>query len=200
MSASSVLRALAGEVVEFVVFVGELLGGAGAGAAREAILRDLGAQPGAGNLVLPEAPMASIKAYRDAVDTDLQADIAAAGDIAVVLGAIIDQIEAWGGSDWSGRTDTFVTSLFDLLGRTYVRRRLPRRPVLQLVRHHPVVRLEPGTHPRRPGRHPGRGVRLQPEHRSRQELSLRRRVDPRHHRRDRRDRPDQGRVRRERAQ
>lgn len=126
MSASSVLRALAGEVVEFVVFVGELLGGAGAGAAREAILRDLGAQPGAGNLVLPEAPMASIKAYRDAVDTDLQADIAAAGDIAVVLGAIIDQIEAWGGSDWSGRTDTFVTSLFDLLGRTYVRQRWPK--------------------------------------------------------------------------
>ena len=55
MSATSVLRSLAGEVVDFVVFVGELLGGASSGRAREAILRDLGAQPGAGGLVLPEA-------------------------------------------------------------------------------------------------------------------------------------------------
>ena len=126
MSATSVLRSLAGEVVDFVVFVGELLGGASSGRAREAILRDLGAQPGAGGLVLPEAPMASIKTYRDAVDTDLQADIEAAGDIALVIGAIIDQIESWGGTDWSGRTDSFISSLFDLLGRTYVRQRWPK--------------------------------------------------------------------------
>ena len=126
MSASSILRSLAGEVLDFVVFVGRLLGGASSSQAREAILRDLGAQPGAGDLVLPAAPMASLQAYREAVDTDLQADIAAAADIAVLLGAIIDQIESWGGSDWSGRTDTFVASLLDLLGRTYVRQRWPK--------------------------------------------------------------------------
>ncbi|MCW3157697.1 DUF6603 domain-containing protein [Micropruina sonneratiae] len=126
MSASSVLRALAGEVVDFIVFVGKLLTDPTARQAREAILRDLGAQGEAGNLVLPTAPLASVQAYRDAVDSDLQADIAAAGDIAVLLGAIIDQIESWGGSDWSGRTDTFVNSLFDVLGSTYVRQRWPK--------------------------------------------------------------------------
>ena len=126
MSASSVLRSLAGEVIDFLVFVGELLGGASADQAREAILRDLGAKPGSGGLVLPAASMDSVKAYRDSIDTDLQADIAAAADIAIVINAIIEQIETWGGSDWSGRTDTLITSLFDVLGRTYVRQRWPK--------------------------------------------------------------------------
>ena len=91
MSASSVLRSLAGEVIDFLVFVGELLGGASADQAREAILRDLGAKPGSGGLVLPAASMDSVKAYRDSIDTDLQADIAAAADIAIVINAIIEQ-------------------------------------------------------------------------------------------------------------
>ncbi len=126
MSASSVLRSIAGEVLDFIVFVGDLLGGTGSNQARDAILRDLGARPGAGALTLPEAPLASIKAYRDAVDADLQADIQAAGDIALLLGAIIDQVESWSDTDWSGRTDTFINSLFDLLGRSYVRQRWPK--------------------------------------------------------------------------
>ena len=69
MSASSVLRSLAGEVIDFLVFVGELLGGASADQAREAILRDLGAKPGSGGLVLPAASMDSVKAYRDRTAT-----------------------------------------------------------------------------------------------------------------------------------
>lgn len=150
MTAGSVLRRLAGEVVDFVVFVGELLGGANSGQAREAILRDLGAKPGeAGALVLPEAQLASIKAYRESVDDDLQADIQAAGDIALLIGAIIDQVEAWGGTDWSGRTDTLVTSLFDLLGRTYVRQRWPKLYlVLQAVAisYELTGSLGPGEH------------------------------------------------------
>jgi hypothetical protein len=125
VSAGSVLRRLAGEVVDFIAFVADLLGRA---EARNAVLLDLGAQPGAGtqNLVLPEAPLAAIKAYRDAVDTDLQADIEAAGNLALLIGAVIDQVEAWQRTDWAGRGDTFVNSLLDLLGSTYVRRRWPK--------------------------------------------------------------------------
>ena len=124
MSAGSVLRRLAGEVVDFIGFVADLLGRA---EAREAVLRDLGGPPGISTkLELPEAPLASIKAYRTSTNEDLQADIEAAGNLALVIGAIIDQIESWGGSDWSGRTDTFMTSMFDLLGSTYVRRRWPK--------------------------------------------------------------------------
>ncbi len=124
MSAGSVLRRLAGEVVDFVQFVADLLGHA---EAREAVLRDLGGPPGtATKLELPAAPLASVKAYRDSVNDDLQADIEAAGNLALLLGAIIDQIESWSGTDWSGRTDTLITSLFDLFGSTYVRRRWPK--------------------------------------------------------------------------
>ena len=127
MSAGSVLRRLAGEVVDFVVFVGELLGGTSRDRTVDAVLQDLGAPPGStSKLDLPAAQLASVKAYRDSVDESLQADIQAAGDLAMLLGAIIDQVEAWSGSDLSGRTDTFVTSVFDLLGRTYVRRRWPK--------------------------------------------------------------------------
>ncbi len=60
------------------------------------------------------------------VDADLQADIEALGNLALLLGAVIDQIEAWEGTDWEGRGDTFVNSLLDLLGSTYVRRRWPK--------------------------------------------------------------------------
>lgn len=125
MSATSVLRRLAGEVVDFIGFVADLLGRP---EVRKAVLLDLGAAPDAttGSLVLPEAPLAAIKAYRDAVDTDLQADIEAAGNLALLIGAVIDQIEAWQGTDWAGRGDTFVNSLLDLLGSTYVRRRWPK--------------------------------------------------------------------------
>ena len=124
MSAKSVLRRLAGEVVDFIDFVADLLGRA---EAREAVLRDLGGPPGvATKLQLPEVPLASIKAYRESVNDDLQADIEAAGNLALLIGALIDQIEAWGGTDWSGRADTFMTSLFDLLASTYMRRRWPK--------------------------------------------------------------------------
>ena len=124
MSAGSVLRRLAGEVIDFIGFVADLLGRA---EAREAILRDLGGPPGISTkLELPKAPLDSITAYRASTNEDLQADIEAAGNLALLIGAIIDQIESWGGSDWSGRTDTFVTSMFDLLGSTYVRQRWPK--------------------------------------------------------------------------
>lgn len=125
MSAGSVLRALAGEVLDLVVFTADLLGRA---EAREAVLQDLGAAPGAasGPLVLPEAPLAAVRAYREQVNADLQADIEAAGNLALLLGAVIDQVEAWEGTDWAGRGDTFMVSLLDLLGSTYVRRRWPK--------------------------------------------------------------------------
>lgn len=124
MSAGSILRKLAGEVADFAAFVGDLLGRK---EARSAVLRDLGGPPGIDSAVqLPQAPLEAIRRYRDGVDEDVQADVEALGNLALIIGALIDQIEAWGDSDWSGRTDTFVTSLFDLVGSTYVRRRWPR--------------------------------------------------------------------------
>jgi uncharacterized protein DUF6603 len=124
MSAGSILRRLAGEVADFAGFVGDLLGRR---EARSAVLRDLGGPPGIDSPVqLPAAQLDALERYRAGVDDDVQADIEAVGNLALVIGALIDQIEAWGDSDWSGRTDTFVTSLFDLLGSTYVRRRWPK--------------------------------------------------------------------------
>ncbi|WP_421741050.1 DUF6603 domain-containing protein [Cellulomonas sp.] len=125
MSARSVLRQLAGEVLDFVTFSADLLGRP---EVRSAVLADLGAAPDATTkaLVLPEAPLAAITEYRAQVDTDLQADIEAAGNLALLLGAVIDQVESWQGTDWAGRGDTFVNSLLDLLGSTYVRRRWPK--------------------------------------------------------------------------
>ena len=125
MSATSVLRRLAGEVVDFIAFVADLLGRA---EARDAVLLDLGARENFNTkkLELPEAPLAAIKAYRESVDTDLQADIEAAGNLALVIGAVIDQIDAWHGADTQGHVDTAVNSLLDLLASTYVRRRWPK--------------------------------------------------------------------------
>ena len=63
MSAGSVLRRLAGEVVDFVVFVGELLGGTSRDRTVDAVLQDLGAPPGStSKLDLPAAQLASVKA------------------------------------------------------------------------------------------------------------------------------------------
>lgn len=125
MTARSVLRSLAGEVLDLVSFSADLLGRA---EARSAVLADLGAKPDATTraLVLPAAPLAAVKAYREQVDGDLQADVEAAGNLALLVGALIDQLESWEGTDWAGRGDTFVTSLLDLLGSTYVRRRWPK--------------------------------------------------------------------------
>lgn len=125
MSAGSVLRSLAGEVLDFVTFAADLLGRP---EVRSAVLTDLGAAPDAvtKELVLPEAPLAAITEYRAQVDSDLQADLEAAGNLALLIGAVIDQVEAWQGTDWEGRGDTFVNSLLDLLGSTYVRRRWPK--------------------------------------------------------------------------
>ena len=124
MSGGGLLRRLAGELVDFVTFSGDLLAH---DAARDAVLADLGAAPDAvtGTLVLPAAPLAAIKEYRDNVDTDTQADIEAAGNMAILLNAVIDQIESWQGTDWAGRGDTFVNGLIDILGSNYVRRRMP---------------------------------------------------------------------------
>lgn len=124
MSAGSILRRLTGEVVDFVAFVGDLLGRQ---EARSAVLRDLGGPPGIDSPVqLPAAQLDALERYRNGVEDDVQADIEAVGNLALVIGALIDQIEAWGDSDWAGRTDTFVASLFDLLGSTYIRRRWPK--------------------------------------------------------------------------
>jgi hypothetical protein len=93
---------------------------------REAVLADLGGKPGsAGSFELPAAPLEAVRQYRDAVDPDAQADAEAIGNIAILLGAAIDQIEAWD-ADWPSRGDAFAYSLLDLLASTHIRRASPK--------------------------------------------------------------------------
>ena len=82
---------------------------------RKAVLADLGGKPGAATLFdLPEAPLTAVRQYRDRVDTDAQADAEAVANIAILLSAIIDQVEAWD-ADWPSRGDAFAHGLLDLL-------------------------------------------------------------------------------------
>ncbi|MFP5415290.1 MAG: DUF6603 domain-containing protein [Actinomycetes bacterium] len=123
MSARSVLRRLAGEVLDFITSFGDLLDG---NVTREAVMRDLGGPPGsATKLTLPAAPLAAVRAYREGVDDDAQADAEVVGNIALLIGAVIDQVEAWD-ADWVGQGDEFVHALLDLMAGTYVRRRWPK--------------------------------------------------------------------------
>ena len=169
---------------------------------REAVLADLGGKPGTSGTVfeLPEAPLSAVRQYRDQVDPDAQADAEAIGNIAILLGAIIDQIEAWD-ADWPSRGDAFAYSLLDLLASNYIRRASPKwflvlqaiasaveltethgpgrarpRPLPQRLRVHLLVHLEPGPDARRPRRHRARREREHAEDGPRQVVPRRRRA------------------------
>lgn len=93
---------------------------------RAAVLADLGGKPGAaGTLELPEAPLTAVRQYRDRVDPDAQADAEAVANIAILLSAIIDQIEAWD-ADWPSRGDAFAHGLLDILASHHIRRTSPK--------------------------------------------------------------------------
>ncbi len=74
---------------------------------------------------LPPAALSAVLHYRDAVDPDAQADVEAIGNIALLIGAIIDQIEAWDGRLVEPRRH-LRPALFDLLASNYVRREMPK--------------------------------------------------------------------------
>ena len=94
---------------------------------RNAVLADLGGKPGAATVFdLPEAPLEAVRQYRDQVDPDAQADAEAVANIAILLGAIIDQIEGWDGADWPSRGDAFAYGLLDILASHHIRRASPK--------------------------------------------------------------------------
>lgn len=123
MSERTILQRLAGLVADLASDAADLLGRP---ETRAAVLDDLGGKPGAGEAVeLPEAPLTAVRLYRDHVDPDSQADAEAVTNLAILLGAIIDQVEGWD-ADWPSRGDTFVFGLLDLLASSYMRRKSPK--------------------------------------------------------------------------
>jgi hypothetical protein len=126
MSDRNLLQRLAGVVVDFIEFVGETLGEA---AAREAVIKDLGGKPGAGAAdppVFPTAALESIKAYRDAAQPSLEAELSVVSDVLVLLDAIASLVEVLGLDDNFATAEQLHQSLFDLLASNYVRLRWPR--------------------------------------------------------------------------
>ncbi len=123
MSDRSVLQRLAGFVAELVADAADLLGRP---ETRAAVLGDLGGTPDAnGTMVLPDAPLTAVLQYRDHVDPDAQADAEAVTNLAVLLSALFDQVEAWD-ADWPSRGDALAHGLLDLLASNYFRRASPK--------------------------------------------------------------------------
>src|SRR5262245_7928561 len=96
MSERSILQRPAGLITDFASDISDL----GIPEVRAAVLADLGGKPGtSGNVELPPTALSAVLHYRDAVDPDAQAEAEAIANIAILLSAIIDQIEAWD-ADW----------------------------------------------------------------------------------------------------
>ena len=115
---------LSGEMIDFLEWVGDTLGDP---LARDAVIRDLGGKPS--NVPpptpLPEDKLDAVKAFRDASHPSAEAAISALADIAVLLDAIIGQVEAWSDSFESGAED-LGHALLELLASNYFRLRMPR--------------------------------------------------------------------------
>ncbi|HEX6886543.1 MAG TPA: DUF6603 domain-containing protein [Candidatus Nanopelagicales bacterium] len=123
MSEKSTLQRLAGWAADVAGDIADLFAHQDV---REAVLADLGGKPGAaGTFELPAAPLEAVRQYRDQVDPDAQADAEAVANVAILLGAIIDQIEAWD-AEWPSRGDAFAYGLLDLLASNHVRRASPK--------------------------------------------------------------------------
>ena len=120
----SFLQNLVHEVIGFFEFVEP---GMAFGLARQALIRDLGgtADLTGGAPQFPTAPMESIKAYRDAANPDLEADLEVVRDIAVVLDAIASNVETWQLGAAQGGQE-LGHSLLELLATNWARHRVPR--------------------------------------------------------------------------
>jgi hypothetical protein len=131
-SAFQQLADLVGDLFDFVVAVLENA------PARAAVIRDLGGDPSKMAALdvkqLPPTNLAAIKAYRESVSPGIEADAKLVRDIAVVLDAIIGNIEVWkeafdtgDDSDAALRiVDELGSSLVELLCTAWVRHRWPR--------------------------------------------------------------------------
>lgn len=123
MSERSFLQRLAGWAADVAGDIGDLFVHRDV---REAVLADLGGKPGgAGDLTLPTGALEVVRRYSDNVDPDAQADAEAVANVAIILGAIIDQIEAWD-ADWPSRGDAFAYGLLDILASNHIRRSSPK--------------------------------------------------------------------------
>jgi hypothetical protein len=120
----SFLQSLAHEVVLFFEFV---IPGVAEGVARQAIIRDLGgtADLQTGTAQFPQARLDSIRAYRDAAEPGVEADLEVVEDIAALLDAIANNVETWNLGPAQGAQE-LGHSLLDLLATNWVRHRLPR--------------------------------------------------------------------------
>lgn len=124
MSERSFLQNLAHEVVGFFEFV---IPGVAEGLARQALIRDLGGVigPDTGSAQFPDARLDAIKAYRDAAEPGIDADLEVVADIAAVLDAIAGNIEAWQAGAGQGAQE-LGHSLLELFATNWVRHRFPR--------------------------------------------------------------------------
>ena len=123
MSERSILQRIAGWAADVASDIGDLFVHQ---SVRDAVLADLGGKPGgAGTLTLPDGALNVVRQYRDNVDPDAQADAEAVANIAIIVGAIIDQIEAWD-ADWPSRGDAFAYGLLDILASNHIRRASPK--------------------------------------------------------------------------
>jgi hypothetical protein len=115
---------LSGEMIDFFDWVGATLGDP---LARKAIVRDLGGEPSKVPAAkpLPAGKLDAVKAYRDASHPSAEAAISALADVAVLLDAVVGQVEAWSDSFDSGAQD-LGHALLELMASNYFRLRAPR--------------------------------------------------------------------------
>lgn len=133
MAGESTFQKLAALAVDFFEYTADLLGH---DLTRAAIIRDLGGDPAKATTVaqLPPSNLAAIRAYRQAAEPSFEADVQVARDIAVVLDAIIGQIETWSDAfdlDDAGEAAEEVAlelayGLLELSTSAWVRHRWPR--------------------------------------------------------------------------
>lgn len=124
----SLFQRLAGVVVDFGEFVADVLSEE---PARRALIKDLGGNPNAAGTanapVFPPAPMESIKAYRDAANPTLEAELAVVSDVLLLLDAIASVVELLDLGDEFAAANQLRQSLLDLLASNYVRLRCPQQ-------------------------------------------------------------------------
>jgi Family of unknown function (DUF6603) len=124
MAQKSFTQTLLGWLVDLLEDARDLLTGADT---RRAIIADLGGNPSAPSTPpqFPPAALASVKAYRDAAEPDLEAFLAAVQDVRACVDALrsfVDSLDL----DSEAIADEVFRDLLDLLALNFVRLRAPR--------------------------------------------------------------------------
>ncbi|HWM08787.1 MAG TPA: DUF6603 domain-containing protein [Solirubrobacteraceae bacterium] len=121
---SAFFREVAREALDFFEFVGNSLGDE---LTRQALVRDLGGDPGVPAPVspFPQDRLDSIRAYADGVDTRAESSAAVLKDVKDLVVAVAANYGAWR-AGWRHGIQDSVHSLLDLLLSNYVRVRFPR--------------------------------------------------------------------------